>query len=311
MTTNTMEVIYKLEGVEAENGVDIFEIAPILMQFGELIKSANDVLGYEQKIEVKVKPFKQGSWITEFIFNPSTRDNLLALVDTPNGQALTFILPLLGLNAKDGIVGVATIIRKTRGIVTNFKKNSNGKVVYETPDGGKLTVSNIEHKLIQSPIIQNNYYNSVISPLEKIPAVNAVEIGIGSGGQRFTNDDISSFGAYFKTELLEDVDENISTMSGIYLKPKRGPYSGDEQAYSFIMGDNNVLWPVTIEDEQFLGSLKSGEIRPYSEDVLKVNLEVRQKKDASNRIQTHYAIIKVIEYIKYEKPRQLSLNDVK
>ena len=75
------------------------------------------------------------------------------------------------------------------------------------------------------------------------------------------------------------------------------------------MGENNILWPVTIVDNNFLNKLKSGEIRLFSEDVLKVSLEIKQRKDAANRIQTSYAIIHVLEYIKFEKPRQLRLED--
>lgn len=92
----------------------------------------------------------------------------------------------------------------------------------------------------------------------------------------------------------------------MFVKPKRGPYSGDEKAYSFVMGDT-VMWPVTMEDEAFLAKLKSGEVRPYSEDVLKVDLEFHQKKDSNNKVTTSYSITKVIDYIKYEKPKQIDL----
>jgi hypothetical protein len=105
---------------------------------------------------------------------------------------------------------------------------------------------------------------------------------------------------------LEDVVDNVSTMSDVFVKPKRGPYSGDDKAYSFIMGDS-VIWPVTMEDESFRAKLISGEVRPYSEDVLKVDLDVYQKKYSYNKIITSYSITKVIDYIRYEKPKQIDL----
>ena len=76
------------------------------------------------------------------------------------------------------------------------------------------------------------------------------------------------------------------------------------------MGENNVLWPVMIDDEVFLQRLRSGELRLYSEDVLRVDLELRQKKDPTNKILTSYAIKQVTEYIKYEKPKQLGMDDI-
>lgn len=313
MGKDKIQIIYRLEGVSADEGVDIFEIAPVLMQFGELIKSANDILGYDQKIDVKVRPFKEGSWITEFVLNQSVIRDLLNHLSTPEGRDLMLLLALLGLNAKEGIVGVAGIIRKTKGFVSKFTKNKDETVTYEQPDGSKFTVSLAEHRLVQSPLIQNNYYNSVIAPLEKFPTATSVEIKTGSDAeaQRFTDVDKESFQTYAKSELLEDVDSNISTMSQVYVKPKRGSYSGEEKAYSFIMSENNVLWPVTMEDQDFLEKMKAGEIRLYFEDVLQVDLVVKQNKDSVNRIMTQYAITKVHEYIPFEKPRQIKLDDFK
>jgi hypothetical protein len=197
--------------------------------------------------------------------------------------------------------------------VGNFKKNKDGTVTYTQPDGSEFKVTLPEHQLVQSPLIQNNYYNSVVSPLDKFPSATSVNVTVDGRNlqtERFSKEDKESFEEYARTELLEDVEDNVTVMSGVFLKPKRGPYSGDEKAYSFIMGENNVLWPVTIEDEKFLSELKNGDIRPYAEDVLKVNLDVRQKKDSANRVATQYAITEVLEYIKYEKPKQLKMDGI-
>jgi hypothetical protein len=305
------ELIYKLDGIDADDGVNIFEIAPILMSFGDLIRSANDVLGLEYKIDVKVKPFKEGSWITEFVLQSNIVNDLLNYIHTQEGNNVLTLLALLGLDAKTGIHGVANIIRFTKGNVSAFIHKGDGeKVEYINEKGEKITVSLAEHKLIQSPVIQINYYNSIVSPLDKFPSASSVSTKInkeGSTEQVFSEKDKECFETYAKTELLEDVEENVSTLNKVLLKPKRGSYSGEEKAYSFIMGDNSTLWPVSIEDEDFLNKLQNGEIRPYTEDILKVNLEIRQKTDSKNKIMTHYSIKKVLDYIKYEKPKQLNL----
>lgn len=307
-----VDLIYKLENINAEDGVDVFEIAPILMHFGELIRSANTVLGYEQKIDVRVKPFAEGSWITEFVIQNAHVNNLINYLKGKEGSDLMILLSILGLSVKEGISGVAGIIRFTKGFVLNFKKNGE-TVSYINDKGEKLVVSLEEHKLVQSPLIQNNYYNCVIAPLDKFPKTTAVAIKVNKEGQteqKFTPADKHAFEEYSKTELLEDVEENVSEWNGVFIKPKRGSYSGTEQSYSFVISDNFTLWPVTIEDEVFLDRLRSGDIRLYSEDVLRVDIEVRQKKDATNKIRTNYAIIKVSEYMKYEKPKQLKIEDI-
>ncbi len=310
MTPNKTQIVYKLDGINADDGVDIFEIAPVLMQFGELIKSANDVLGSDSKIDVKVRPFREGSWITDFVIHQSTVETLLTHLRSSNGHELIILLSLLGLNIQTGVTGVAAIVRKTRGFVNNYRKNDDETVTYVQPDGTEFTVTLPEHKLVQSPLVQVNYYNSVIMPLEKFPTATSVDVQVGDNDevQRFTSQDKESFDTYAQQELLEDVEDNVSTMNGVYLKPKRGSYSGEEKAYSFVMGESNILWPVTMEDQVFLEKLRSGDIRPYSEDVLRVNLEIRQKKDSANRLNAHYAITEVLEYIQYNKPQQIRLD---
>lgn len=309
-----VDVIYKLDNIDAEEGIDVFEIAPVLMHFGELIRAANTVLGYEQKIDIRVKPFKEGSWITQFVLQNTYVHNLISYFQGKEGAEILILLNLLGLRAKEGIAGVAGVIRFTKGIISNFIKNKdNNKVTYVNDKGEKLTVSLAEHKLVQSPLIQNNYYNCTIAPLDKFPSATAVTVRINKEGekeQKFTQADKKIFEAYAKAELLEDVEDNISESRGILIKPKRGSYSGTERAYSFIIGDDTTLWPVAIEDESFLNRLRSGDIRLYAEDVLRVDLEVRQKKDAANKVKTSYAITNVIDYVKYEKPKQLSIEDI-
>jgi hypothetical protein len=303
-------LIYMLENIDAEEGVDVFEIAPTIMYFGELIRSANSVLGYEQKIDVRIKPFAEGSWITEFILQSTYIDNIINYISSEEGKDLFLLLGLLGIsNIRAGITGVAQIIRFTKGFVSNFKK-TGGKITYINDKGEELTVSLEEHKLVQSPLIQNNYYNCMISPFDKFPTVSAVSLSNIEGEleQRFTPSDKPAFKAYVNAELFEDTEDVETVLSNVFLKPKRGSFSGMEQAYSFIMGDS-TLWPVTIEDEGFLSKIRSGETRLYSEDVLKVNLKILQKKDAVNKIANKYVITEVLEYTKYEERKQLRIND--
>ncbi len=291
MTTKT-QLIYKLGEINADDGVDIFEIAPILMSFGELIRSANATLGFDEKIDIKVKPFKEGSWITEFILQSNIVVDLINYLKSEEGNNLFIILAFLGLDAKSSVTSVIDVLRFTGGTVSKFykKKNDDSRIIYENKNGEKIEVVYSVHKLIQSPLIQINYHNAIASPLEKFPTASTVSTKINIDGhneQKFTETDKELLQYYAKEELTQDVDDNITSLNGVYLKPKRGSYSGEEKSYSFIMGET-TLWPVAIEDDSFLLKLQTGEIRPFTEDVLKVNLEIRQKKDTKNKISTTY-----------------------
>lgn len=301
-----INLIYRLDNINSDDGVDIFEIAPILMNFGELIRNANNVLGNHEIIDVRVKPFQEGSWITEFIFQAPLIDGLLQYLQSDDGNKLMLIIAFLGFDVKSGITSVADIIRFTKGKVDDFTFNeSKSKVKYFDGMGGSIEVEIPVHRLVQSPLIQNNYYNGVLSPYDKFPTVGSVSIGRrDEKAQVFTTEDKMFFEEYCKTTLFEDIEENPILMNGVYLKPKRGSYTGEDKAYSFYMGDS-ILYPTTIEDLEFLEKLKLGDVRLFQEDVLLVDLEIRQKKDQFNKVVNHYAIKKVLNYLAYERPKQL------
>jgi hypothetical protein len=306
------QVIYELADVDPDDGVDIFEIAPVLIQFGTLVRNANTVLDLQLHIDIKVKPFREGSWITEFVLHGGLAHDLLALLKSDEAQGLGLLLALLGLDVRSGYSGVAKIVRFTRGRVGQFKRNDNQTITYINDEGQELTVTMPEHRLVQSPMIQLNYYNAFILPLDRFPTATAVCVSVDGSkeAQRFTDDDKESFDEYLRSALPEDEGEdNVTQMHGVYLKPKRGSCSGQEQEYSFYMG-NVILYPVAIEDDRFLEQLRSGDIRPYAADVLKVDVEIRQKRKAKNRVTTQYAITRLIEYSKYERPTQYSFGDL-
>lgn len=303
------ELIYKLEDVPAEEGVDLFEIAPVLMDFGRLIRSASNVLDLGQEIDIRVRPFREGSWITEFVLHSTVTSTLLNYLKTEEGRSLASMLAFLGFGAKDGIAGVAAIIRFTRGAVSNFTKNSDTTVTYANAEGDELIVTASEHQLVQSPLVQINYYNSVIAPLDKFPSASAVSVLDGAHEvQRFTAEDRPAFEEYAKAELSDvPTEDNATVTHGLYIKPRRGSYTGEEKQYSFCVGETS-LYPVTIEDEDFLARVRTGEVRLFGGDVLRVDLDTRQKRSGS-KVSTSYAITRVIEYVPYEIPDQFKMNE--
>jgi len=136
------QLIYKLSDVNADDGVDIFEIAPVLLQFGELVRSANGVLDFGLDIDVRVKPFREGSWITEFVLQGSIVYDLLSFLGTKDGQDLATLMAILGLGAKDGVAGLARVVRFVSGKVANFRRNHDDTVTYISDAGEELTVLN-------------------------------------------------------------------------------------------------------------------------------------------------------------------------
>jgi hypothetical protein len=307
------QLIYRLAGVDAETGVDVSEIAGVLIQFAQLVRSASDVLDLGLSVDVRVRPFREGSWITEFILQSGPIRDLLQYFKSSEGQDLRLLLELLGIagTGVGGLVGVAKAIRFTKGKISRFAGDAESTFTYTNELGENIKLTLSEHTLVQSPLIQNNYYNTFIAPLEQFEGVTGIEVGLpGETPERFTPDDKSAFDEYARAELVDLSTENVTTTRGIWLKPHRGSYAGEETRYSFNM-DAGALWPVTIADTVFLGRLKSGEVRLHSEDSLRVDLEISQRLNSRSSVTgSRYKIVKVLQYVPFEPPEQLKFRKV-
>jgi hypothetical protein len=63
--SNNINLIYKLEG-DFSDGLDVNELAPLLLNFADLIKNSNEVLKVtDRDIAVKVRPIKEGYFLID------------------------------------------------------------------------------------------------------------------------------------------------------------------------------------------------------------------------------------------------------
>ena len=98
---------------------------------------------------------------------------------------------------------------------------------------------------------------------------------------------------------------------GMYLCPDSGSYHGGRSGYSFTTpGDSGAVYRhVTIEDEEFLAKVASGDVRLGGGDMLRVDLRTEQSVGRNNRLTTSYAIERVLEYVKLPTQEQRTLFD--
>lgn len=61
--SSKVNLIYKLSGQGIEDGIDVFELSPILLSFGKMITEAHRVVYPDHReIAVNIKPFQKGSF---------------------------------------------------------------------------------------------------------------------------------------------------------------------------------------------------------------------------------------------------------
>ena len=289
-------LIYKLEGVDPQNGVDLFEIIPTLENLGLLIKESGQISLETSEIEVKVKPFKAGSFEIDLLVG--------GIVNLFSGNEVNALNNLLGL------IGFGMgIIKFVQGRVNQYKKVKN-KIIYYNSDNQEQEVDIKTHQFIQNDNIQKALNGAIATPMNNISGVDGVSFQTESQDNKISisNDDLDSLEEYNKLELDDDSNK-IENVTNMYVKPERGSYSGGEKQYTFIAGKDNKLYPTTIQDEGFINKLKNGTIRLFHEDILFVKLRTKQKiSKKTGKITNEYFIEEVLEYIDHKNMDQQRLD---
>lgn len=305
------EVVYRLGGVDPGDGVDAYDLLPTLQRFADLVSEAYREAGNDGALQVHLRPFKEGSFITEFVLS----GGLASLFSGEQAAALANVLSILGF-AKGVAGNIRDIVKRTHGHVDEFTNNEDGTFTYGSGDD-MVTVDEATHRICQSEKVADLYRRVAVGPIASFGGtVQQVNIYVrdnresddgASRGASFSRNDRTDFDTYahLAGSRQDDEVESTSTVQGICLNPVSGSYGGDERGYTFSTGthgDVSVFKRVSIDDEAFRSRLESGEVRFNSGDVLKVDLEVTQKVSAGGDIKATYRVTRVIDYI----PRLIS-----
>ena len=93
-----IDLIYKLNG-DFEDGIDVFELAPVLLSIGQLISESQKILYPDgPPLAVNVRPFKEGSFDIQIILHPvSNIQKILDIIRSPGGSDIKELLQYIGL----------------------------------------------------------------------------------------------------------------------------------------------------------------------------------------------------------------------
>lgn len=310
------EIVYRLSSENDIDGIEVHELADVMYAFAETVQAALDESDDEGKLSIHVRPFRQGSFVTEFIL--SYGQSVASFFSSPEGTALAGILTTLGF------IGVSpksipNVIRKVKGRINENKNNGDGTFTYgEGKD--TVTVDEMTHRIIQSPKVAKPYKTVTIGPIVKIDKSISITIQGKDDfaerdvatGSRFTENDVPSIESYAHVAVEgvpEDHEDVVSVSHNVALVPKAGPYDGGENGYTFQHGDQTYK-RVQIHDLQFRLQLESGEIRLMNRDLLIVDMETVQSIAKSGKIQTRHTITQVNTYRPYDPPHQVTIDDM-
>ena len=306
-----MNLVYELYG-EVGEGIDVFDLAPLLLSIGEILQEGNKTLFPRGKeLSVNIKPFREGSFIIDvallhkdllqaaldFVLNPSN--------DVENIKAL---LKALGIIGGEGI-GLFQLVKFLKGKLPSLMELKDGKFILFNYERTQITIDESVHKLYTNPIIGKEI-NRVGQIIEK-DNIREVESYIKGEEQKtkMVKEDAKYFKEYIPGNSIEK-EQIVENESVIVLNPKRGSYEGESNAWSFRKGGSrDEVINATIKDADFLTKIKEGKIRPAHTDLLKVRILAKQKIVGTEVVSVTYDILKIEEYTK--SPEQTKLFDEK
>lgn len=309
------EVVYRLGGVDPDEGVDVYDLVKYLSKFDDLVRVTVREAGYDGELKIKVRPFKEGSFITEFI----VESGIVDFLTSANVDAVLKAIEILGF-CYGGAKSIPKVVRKVRGAVDRFKDNGDGSYTYGKGDDA-VTVDEATHRAMQNPTVAELCRDVAIGPVAEFNgAVQQVNIylrdqgeedGGLSEGASFSREDAGDLNVYARTAASSDeldISETSYVNHGIWLRPLAGSYGGAERGYTFQFGagDDVITYKsVRIEDKRFLDELADGTVRFNSGDLIQVDLEVTERKTRSGKAKKpSYRILKVTDYRPLDLPRQ-------
>lgn len=303
-------IVYRFGG-EFQDGIPIEDLLPYLTSFGILVQKASKTLGYTEPVQVRVKPFEEGSFITEFIICYGSQ--IINIFSSQEANALGNIIAALGFFG-GGAIG---LVKGVRGKINNFKKVDNDTYEYKNPETDEsICVNEQVHVLVQSPDIAKSLVKVSVGPLQSNQNIKEVSFqsldSYREGKEapaQLNNQNIPDFITYEDTvvnEIQEEADSNQHVIQNLCLHPLSGSYGGKEKGYSFCTSNQVTYKNVKILDETFLQYLENGQVRFNSKDLIFVDLIIEQVVNKrTNDLSERYSISRVIDYqaYKYDQPK--------
>jgi hypothetical protein len=300
MQNLNVNLVYKLNG-NFEDGLDVFELAPILLSIGELVRESNRIINPgSSELGISIKPFQEGSFIIDIVI--FAQNNLMQLVDVVNNdpvQQTKNVLEWVGIiksGANIASISVFGLIRWLKGKPKKISQLENG-YQYTNIKGETVMVPKEVHAIYNNCVFQKTINNGITRPLsnssvETIKTFLKDEIDTEL---EISKDELSAFNAYVDADLSDtnqkravEVDTVLNLIKIVFEKDRK---------WDFIYNGNKIS--ATITDPDFYDDVLERKYSFTSGDTLEVRLQIFQEFDqrANTYINRDYKVIKVNKHI--------------
>jgi len=306
-----VDLIYKLNG-DIEEGINVFELSPILLSFGKLINEAHNILYPDDKeVAVNIKPFQKGSFEINILMFPKDHvQQLINFVNSDRGKNITAVLTYLGFISQFSGVTLIQVISYLKGKLKRVEPLDSGEYRYYSDDTSSIVVTKEVNALYQNCHIQQTIYNGFAKPLE-LNNVESIESFIKNDEEKtkvvYNKEIVPSIKAYSAAEMpINEQEESVENVRTIWVQPKRVSVEGEKNSWSFRTGPDNIM-TANICDDSFLEKIKDGSIRLSHTDRLLVEVTEKQNIRGIN-VTISNDITKVKKYVKGPEQEELKFD---
>ncbi len=275
------------EGPAVESGVmDVRDLAPALLAFGNLVESANRIVnGESATAKVQVKTVGAGSFAigldVTVAFVQSVRDFLAG----PGAAAAANRIAILTGGSAAGR-GAVALIKRLRGRSPNaVRRKEKGRVDIEI-DGESIEVDEVVARVSVDVGVRAALEHVVAEPLAS-EGIDAVKIGPIDHMERIAKPD----GYAFRPPIDRE--------TGAYEYRYRAPFSivslSFKQGNKWRLNDGRTTLNVTVADNDFLRRVDESEIAFSKGDILICDVRV-ETRERPGGLHAEFFIERVIEH---------------
>ena len=272
--------------------MNIHDLAPALLAFGDLLKASNASLNPERaEIDILIKTLSTGSFEITLAIDLSILEH-----------ARSFI-------TSDEVRNAAIVLTSTVNVIQFFIWRGERKAARGQADGDRVTynagrdihiVDNRTDRLLQDRNVRQQLPR-IVRPLSR-PGIDSLTIDSEEHERTtITSDDAE---ALLRAPDLEDdaeslhVDEIVRTLS--LLQP------AFEGKYMWRVDEGDGPFHVRMEDGAFLTQIEHGE-RFGRGDRLRVRLRIEQRISSNGQLSLHRSVVEVLDHIR--GPQQLPFGE--
>lgn len=279
--------------LDGSNEIDASLLAKIINDFAAITEYTSNNINKDAYLKMKVTAFRNGSFEIDF-------------------SAIIELASTLIIAAPAAITFAETVVDTVKGYleIKKLLKGKSPKKVTELPDH-MTRIENLEGQSIVVPkqsadIIKNTYIDKHVTNISYYVVEHNPEGGFSfdtpSGKLYCSKNDVKNIGQPLPIVESELIKRGRANVALHIKKPDLLGRSQWEFRYNYKDSTQNIS--ATIEDDDFLNKVRSGEYTIKASDYINVLLEVETKLDEQQRPvngSEKYRVLKVIGPIMHEE----------